>query len=105
MSIVKLATLAALVVVAIAGVAVVWLIFEDLVRDRKLNRLAFEDWLDRCAAVARQFGIQMSEVSGQRSEEAWKRRFQGGLTPRQAVQQERDALELRSRSRGTKATI
>lgn len=58
---------------------------------RRLRELAFEDWMDRVSAIARQHDLVVMDPE---QEKIWFRRFVGGLTPDQAVRQERDVAEL-----------
>jgi hypothetical protein len=81
-------------------VAVVALNFlVDLNRNRRhqveLRERAFQDWMDRAIAIARQHRIKIDDSNF----EAFLLRFRGGLTPDKAVRQEIEARELDHPSR------
>lgn len=69
-----------------------YLIASSIRQKRRLGKMAFEDWIKRCQAIARQRDIVF--LPNDNGSGKWSRRWLGGLTPDEAVQQELDAREL-----------
>ena len=82
-----------LVVVTLGSV--IWFVVDLRRHKRELGAAAFQDWMDRCHAIARNYDVDLNDVeSGASCELIWRNRWRGGLSPDQAVHQEIDAREL-----------